>query len=130
MSPTNSYRLAWAVAVAALLLLVLSAGALGIIAEGGRADRGYVAVPAVAVVGTLVARLRASGMALALLATAVTMALVTAIAFAVGLPQDENASTIDVVGVTALFVVLFGLSGWLFRRAADQDLTVAAAGRR
>ena len=45
-----------------MLFLVLAIGALGIIGDGGRDDRMYLAVLAVLVLGTLVARLRARSM--------------------------------------------------------------------
>jgi hypothetical protein len=115
----NCYRLAWGVAVATLLFLVLAAGALGIIGSGGSADRMYLGVLAVAAVGTLVARLRASGMAWALTATAAATALVAVIALATGLQETAGGSVGDVVMVNAMFVALFGLSAWLFRRSAQ-----------
>ena len=64
-------------------------------------------------------------MSLALLATAATQALVTVVALLAGVPAD--ASVLDILGVNAMYVALFCLSAWLFRRAAEQD---AARGRR
>jgi hypothetical protein len=64
-------------------------------------------------------------MALALVATAVTMVLVTVIALIAGVPQDENASVVDMLGITVMFAALFSLSAWLFSRAADQRSEVA-----
>ena len=57
--PTTYYFLAIGAAVATVLFLVLAIGALGIIADGGRDDRIYLAVLAVLVIGAVVARLRA-----------------------------------------------------------------------
>jgi len=118
------YLLAIAVALAAALLLIFSVGALGIIGDGSE-DRIYAAVLAVGAVGTVIARLRPGGMALALVATAVTMVLVTVIALIAGVPQDENASVVDMLGITVMFAALFSLSAWLFSRAADQRSEVA-----
>lgn len=119
----TTYRLALAVAVFTMLFLVWAIGALGIIGAGGRADRMYVGVLAVAVLGTAVARLRPRGMALAMLATALAVVLVAVIALARGLQHNEGASVVDILGLTAMYAALFGLSGWLFRRSAEQRRT-------
>ena len=127
MKTNTSYLLAIGVAVATALFLVLAIGALGIIGDGGRDDRIYAAVLAVLAIGTVVARLRPHGMSLALLATALTQAVVTVVALIVGVPDD--ASVLDIVGINAMYVALFCLSAWLFRRAAEHDAVVAVAGR-
>ena len=119
-NPAIAYRLAIAVAVTTVLFLVLSAGALGIIGAGGRPDRIYAGVLVVGVIGTVLARLRSPGMAIALAATAGAQALVTLTALLAGLHHTEGASVLDIVMVNAMFVALFGLSAWLFRRAAGQ----------
>jgi predicted membrane protein len=121
------YRLAIGVAVATVLFLIWAIGALGIIGDGGRPDRIYLAVFAVLAIGTAVARLRPRGMALALLATGLVQALVTAIALLAGMHDD--ASVADILGINAMYVALFGVSAWLFRRAAEQRSAVAVSGR-
>lgn len=120
------YRLALGLAVATVLFLIVAIGALGIIGAGGRPDRIYAAVLAVALLGTVLARLRPGGMALALAATALTQASVTAGALLAGLQDTEGASVIDIVGINAMYVALFGLSAWLFRRAAEEPSPVAS----
>ena len=127
MKPTTYYVLAIGSAVATMLFLVFAIGALGIIGDGGRDDRIYTAVLAVLVIGTVVARLRPNGMSLALLATALTQALVTVIALITGVPED--ASVVDILGINAMYVSLFCLSAWLFRRVAEQNTFVAVDGR-
>lgn len=117
-SARTSYRLALVVAVGSLLFLILSAGALGIIGYG-REDRMYVAVPVVAVIGTVLARLRPRGMAVALAATALTPVVIAVIALARGLQNTEGASVTEILGLTGMFVVLFGTSAWLFWRTAE-----------
>jgi hypothetical protein len=124
LTARTNYLLAIAVALAAALFLIFSVGALGIIGDGSE-DRIYAAVLAVGAVGTVIARLRPGGMALALVATAVTMVLVTVIALIAGVPQGENASVVDMLGITVMFAALFSLSAWLFSRAADQRSEVA-----
>ncbi|WP_426244469.1 hypothetical protein [Nocardioides sp. LHG3406-4] len=124
-TPRTYYGLAVAVAVATVLFLILAIGALGILGEGGRPDRVYAAVLAVLVVGTVVARLRAPGMALVLMATAGAQALVTVVALVVGLPP-EGASVADILVVNAMYAGLFTLSAWLFRQASEARAIVEA----
>ena len=120
MTTDTYHRLGIGVAVATVLFLVWGIGALGIIGEGGRPDRMYVGVLAVLVIGTVVARLRPRGMALALLATAVTQLLVAAVALIAGLQDTEGASVAEILGLNAMYAALFGLSSWFFWRAAGQ----------
>jgi len=127
MKTTTYYLLGVGAAVGTVLFLILAIGALGIIGEGGRDDRMYLAVPVVLVLGAIVARLRAPGMSLALLATAATQVLVTVVALIAGVP--EEASTSDILAINAMYAALFCLSAWLFRRAAEQDSPVAVDGR-
>lgn len=123
----KSYRLALAVAVLTALFLAFGIAALGIIGDGGRADRMYLAVFVVLAVGTIAARLRPRGMALALLATAVAQVLVAVVALLSGLPDAEGASVLDIVALTVMYAGLFGLSAWLFRRAAEQSAVTETA---
>lgn len=125
MTATTSFRLAIAVAVGTALMLVLGIGALGVIGDGGRADRGYLAVLLVLAVGTALARLRPRGMALALLATALTQVVVPVVVLATDVPGTEDVSVLDVVGLTVMFAGLFGVSALLFHRAAGQQAKVA-----
>jgi hypothetical protein len=113
-TPTSHHRLGLALAGLTALLLVLGIGALGILGAGGRPDRVYAAVLAVLVVGVAVSRLRSPGLAVALAATAATQVLVTAVALLGGLPP-EGSSTLDIVGVNAMYTGLWALSAWLVR---------------
>jgi len=125
--PTTYYLLAIGAAVATVLFLVLAIGALGIIGDGGSDDRIYLAVLAVLVIGSVIARLRPNGMSLVLLATAATQVLVTVIALVGGVPED--ASVVDILGINAMYAALFCLSAWLFRRADEQQTAVAVDSR-
>ena len=128
MSNTTYYRLGAGVALTTALFLVLGIGALGIIGEGGRPDRIYAAVLGVLVVGSALARLRPLGMAVALMATALTQAVVTATALLAGSHDTAGASVVDMLGITAMYAVLFSLSGWLFWRAAEPHVAVSVGG--
>jgi hypothetical protein len=112
------YALGATLALGTTAVLVLGAGALGIIGDGGRRDLVYVAVLAVGLIGTVLSRLRAEGMAMTLAAMALAQLLVTGIAILAGLADD--ASVLDLLGLTAMFACGFGLSAWLFDRAAGQ----------
>ncbi|NHC21663.1 hypothetical protein G6553_00560 [Nocardioides sp. IC4_145] len=116
LPPTTASRLGLVVAVGTAALLVLASGALGIVGDGGRPDRAYVAVPAVLVLGSLAARLRPRGMVLALGATALTQVVVSASVLLAGVHGD--ASVVDVVGITAMFAGLFAASAGLYTVAA------------
>ena len=59
MRPSRTrYVLGLGLALGTALLLVLAAGALGIVGAGGAPDRPFLAVPVVLVLGTVAARLR------------------------------------------------------------------------
>jgi hypothetical protein len=126
MTTATYYRLAVGVAVATVLFLVWAIGALGIIGEGGEPDRMYVAVLGVLAVGSVVARLRPRGMALTLLATAIAQLLVAVIALIAGLQDTPGASVAEILALSAMYAALFGLSAWLFWRAAEQATTARA----
>jgi hypothetical protein len=128
-TPKAYYRLAVGVALATVLFLIWAIGALGVIGAGGRPDRMYAGVLAVCAIGTLIARLRPRGMALALLATALAHVLVAVVALIAGLQHTEGASVAEILGLNAMYAALFSLSAWLFRRAAQQHSTVATDGR-
>jgi hypothetical protein len=104
----TSYRLAVAVALGTVLFLAFGIGA-------------------VLVVGTIVARLRPRGMAVALAATAATQVLVAVVALASGLQDSEGASVADILMLTVMYAGLFGLSGWLFWRSAEQSAVTATS---
>ena len=127
-SPATAYRLGLAVAVGTALFLLLGAGALGIIGDG-QADRAYAAVLAVLVVGSIVVRLRAAGMAVVLLLTALTQVVVPVVLLVGGFEGTQGASVLDVVGLTVMYAGLFGLSAWLFRRAAEARQGVPVGSR-
>jgi hypothetical protein len=116
----SSYGLALGLAVATLLFLILGIGALGIVGDGGPADRIFLAVPLVLVLGTVLARMRPRGMTLALLATAATQMVAAVTAIVAVLAEVDGfagASIADIVLVCALYAALFGASAELFGRS-------------
>lgn len=110
------YRAAAGVAIAALFLLSWSNAAVGI--TDSEADFYiFFGVPAVAIGGALIARFRARGMAIAMIAAALAQSLIAVIALVAGIIPAFN-STLEVFGITGFFVALFLGSALLFRRAA------------
>ena len=129
MQSDKYYWLGLGLAAVSALFLVLAMGALGIVGDGGSPDRLYLVVLAVGAVGTIVARLRARGMARTLLAMAGTQALVTVIvlgAVLLGVEEFEGASIVDLVGINAMYVALFVCSAWLFLRSSRATVPAAA----
>ena len=114
-----AYRAAVGVALAAGLLLVWVAIAVGILGvEGDPADLMYIGVLAVGLIGAIIVRFQPHGMARALFATATAQALVAVIALVAGMQHAEFSSVSEILGVNGLFVALWVVSALLFRRAA------------
>lgn len=112
-----SYRAAVAVAVGSSLFLVWTNAAVGLMgSENHPANMLYGIVIAFGVLGAVLARFGANGMARTMLAMALAQVAVPALAavFWRGIPEPK------VLGVTAFFVVLFLLSALLFRVAASR----------
>ena len=113
------YRAGVVVAVVAALILVYGVLALGLVGrEGDPFDRIYAGVLAIGVIGAVLARFRAEGMALAMFATASAQAVVTVIALAAGKHESPVTSIPELVGLNGMFIVMFAVSGVLFRSAA------------
>jgi hypothetical protein len=110
----TAYRAAIGVALAAAFILVWVNGAVGIIGtEREDANLMYGGVLAVGIIGAIIARFQAHGMARALLATALAQALVAVIALLAGLGGPGK-----ILILNGFFVALFVGSAWLFRKAA------------
>jgi hypothetical protein len=113
------YGLALALACLGVLFLYFLIGAVGVIGEtGDRADMMYLAVFAIALGGAVAARFRPRGMAVVLLAMAAAQSVIAVIALVAGKHESPITSVGELIGVNAMFVVLFAASAWLFRHAA------------
>lgn len=112
------YLLASAIAIATAAAIYLAESALGINgAESPITKRMELAVFAVAVLGALLARFRASGMAIAMSATAIAQAAAGVTALAVGL-HDGPDGAVDVLAINGFFAAMFAASAFLFRSAS------------
>ncbi len=119
-----AYRAAVGVALAAAFLLVWVTGAVGI--TDSDADLMFLWVPAVGIIGAIIARFHPRGMARAMFAMALAQALVAMIALIAGIVPAYN-SAFEILGITGFYVALFVGSALLFRRAAREQ-TPAGAG--
>ncbi|NUM25256.1 MAG: hypothetical protein HUU49_01360 [Candidatus Buchananbacteria bacterium] len=117
---TPTFKTAVAIALATAFLLVWINGAVGIIgSENNPANLLYFGVLAVGFIGTIIARLKPRKMSFVLFATALTQALVPVIALTIWQPAF-SPGVIAVFVLNAFFVLLFIVSGLLFKHAADQ----------
>jgi len=115
-----AYRAAVGVALAAVLLLFWVNGAVGIIGnENNPANLMYGGVLAVGIIGAIIARLQPHGMARTLFTMALAQALVPVITLIIW-PQVSwgAAGVLGVFILNAFFVMLFVVSGLLFRHVA------------
>ena len=117
----RAYRFALTIALVAAVLLVWLSLGVGIIgADGDRANLMYFGVLAVGILGAAIARFRAEGMALALVAMAIAQALVAAIALILGLGQPYSPP-LELLGLNGFFIAMFAGSAGLFRQAARAE---------
>jgi len=63
-----------------------------------------------------------------MLATALAQALVAVVALLAGYQHTAGASVAEILGLNGMYVALFCLSAWLFRRAAEDQAPVAVSG--
>ena len=118
----TAYRAAVGVAVVAAFILIWMNLAVGIIgSEDNPANLMYVGVLAVGIVGAVIVRFEAPGMARALTATALAQALVGAVALVARLGSTGANWPGAIVFLTGLFGALWLLSAWLFRKAAREQ---------
>lgn len=118
MTHATIRRMAAGAALAAALLLVWLSLGVGIIGrDGDPANRMYLGVIAVGLLGALAARFRPRGMAWAMAAAALAQAAVGTVAVFGGLGRPYSGA-LELTLLNGFFVVMFAGSAWLFRRAA------------
>jgi len=117
MRRSVKYRCAVGLALAGAFILVWMNLAVGIIGEPENlANLMYVGVPAVGIIGAVIARFRPEGMVRALFATALAQAFVGVITALAGLgaPVTPLRSLLILNGI---FIVLWVGSAWLFQKS-------------
>ena len=126
MSPNRAYRAGAAVAVLTSFLLVWVNLAVGFIgSEDNPANLMFFGVIGIAVVGSLIARFRAEGMAKAMLTAAAAHALIAPITLIVGWGMMEPPGAVALILLILVFTMPWLLSAALFRRAAEDEATIA-----
>lgn len=126
-SGSLAYRAGAGLAVAAAFLLIWVNGAVGFLGnEDNPANLMFAGVIAIAVLGSVIARFRAAGMAWAMFAAAAAQVSVGVIALALGWSSPGNAGLYEVVMGTSVFGALWLLSGGLFRKAAEKQTDAAS----
>jgi len=119
MSEPGRYRFAMSIAVVATLLLIWLSLGVGIIgADGDPANRLYLGVAALGLLGGIVVRFRAPGMSHVLLIMAAAQLTITALALVRGLGQPWSGPA-ELIMLNGFFVAMFAAAAWLFRRSAN-----------
>lgn len=113
MSRNAAYRMGVAAALAAAFVIVWANGAVGMIGdEGNPYNFLFLGVIGLALAGSIIARFRPAGMALAMIAAAMTQGVIGAF----GLPADVRGGILSMV-LGGLWLV----AGALFRKAAEEQ---------
>ena len=127
MTRNWSYRGGVGLALAASFLLIWINGAVGIIgSEQDDANMLYVGVVAIAIVDSVVARFRSSGMAATMGVSAVCQLLVPIVAGVMGWAARDALLRPEVPIATAVFAGIWLLAAALFRKSA-QDTRMQGA---
>jgi hypothetical protein len=114
-SASFAYRAAVAIALGAAFLMTWVNLAVGIIGnENNPLNELFFGVLIIAIVGAVIARFRAAGMARALVVTAIAQGLVAGVALFAGKGLPPFV-------LSAFFVAPWLASAWLFRRAAGEQ---------
>lgn len=119
-----AYRVAVGFALLAGLFLIWSNLAVGLIGSEDQAiNLLYFGVIVVGIVGAFIARFQPKGLSVTMFAMAATQALIAVIALITGMQQLPASSVVEILGVNGFFMVLFAVSGLLFRYAAQEQLS-------
>lgn len=115
----TSFKLAIALAIFASILLIWISLGVGIIGQDGHpANLMYFAVVAVGIIGTILARLNPFYMKKVMLVMAMVQGLIALIALFAEIGM-EYSPPLEILGLTIIFMAMFAVSAWLFRRAAQ-----------
>ena len=124
LSPNLAYRFATFAAIGAAFLIVWANLAVGIVgSEENPANQLFFAALLVGIVGSFVARFRANGMAIAMLATAAATALAFVVAVA-GVTDEPHVSHWRELIATSIISSPFLVSALLYRKAARDQATI------
>jgi len=124
---SRSYRGATALGLGTGFLILWINGAVGIIGnEDNPVNLLFGVVLLLGVVGAVLVRLEAPGMARTMFGVALAQFLVPVIAFIIGRP-DFSPGVVKIFAFNFVFVLLFAASGLLFRKASRGQLAARTA---
>ena len=118
----NFYRLGAGIAIISTLLLVWANLAVGIVGhEGEDINLLYFTIPAIGLIGTLLARFKAEGLSYTLFAMAIVPLVIAVIALLGYLQEPPHNSATQILGINMFFTVLFSLAGISFRNVVKDE---------
>lgn len=121
-SHRTAYRLATVGSIGTALSIVWLMGAVGIVGiEGDPMDLLYFAVLGTGFGGAVATRFEPTGMARAMIATAAMTGVLAAVALLAGRHEAEYSSVLEILGLNAMFAMLFAGCAWLFRAASQES---------
>lgn len=113
-----AYKIAIGLTLFSMLFLTWSNLAIGIIgAEDNPINLWYFGVVLLGIAGMLLSRFKPEGLAYTLIAM---VAAILVIASTVLLSGQASGSLLEIIGVNLLFIILFGLAGYLFYHSAKK----------
>jgi predicted membrane channel-forming protein YqfA (hemolysin III family) len=108
-----------------LIWVNLAVGIVG--SEDNPANLMYFAVIGVGLIGSFISRFDSEKMEKVMYGMALTQGFIAAIILLFGLYQTPPSTVIEIIGVNSFFIVLFAVSGLLFRYVAgEQNQTITA----
>lgn len=120
----TAYKAAVGIALFTGLFLIWSNLAVGIIgSEDNTFNLIYFGIPLIGIIGAIIVRFKAEGLAKTMFTLCFAHMLVTVIALITGMHQVPDSSVMKVLIVNAFFIFLFGVSALLFRYAALPEAT-------
>lgn len=118
-----AYRIAFGIGLAATFMIIWANLAVGFVGSGPNLPNILLGlVPFVGIIGGIIARAQPQGMARTMFAMAAAVALAPLIGLVVNRPRIDEG-VFAVLGITAFFSLLFVVSGFLFRNAAQDVAT-------
>jgi hypothetical protein len=121
-SPNIAYRIGAALTFGTAFLMVWANLAVGLIGAGPNlANLMFMAVPAVAIIGTFLSNFSPSRMERTMYTTVGTLVAVAAIALLTNADEHPSSSSTDILAVGGFFAMLFTVSALIFRYAARQS---------
>lgn len=122
-SVKTTYRYAVGLALFSALLLVWVNGAVGIIgSENNSINLWYFGILGIGIIGALLSRFKSQGMSIAIFGMAFSIALIAGVALLRGTYQLPGSSVAEILGLNGFFIMLFVVSGLLFKHAARETL--------